>query len=128
MPFVRISLLEGKSDTYIKTLADRVHQALVDAFDAPPADRFQAIHQHRVGELIFDRNYMGGPRSDDYVLICITAGRPRPSKVKHAFFRHLTQLLAQSPGLRPEDVMVIINTTESDEWSFAAGQSITQPE
>lgn len=128
MPFVRISLLEGKSDEYIKTLADRVHQALVEAFDAPETDRFQAIHQHRAGELIYDQNYMGGPRSENYVLICITAGRQRPSKIKKAFFMHLTQLLAQSPGVRPEDVMVIINTTESDEWSFASGQSITKPE
>lgn len=127
MPFVRISLLQGKSDIYIQALADQVHQALVDAFDTPQTDRFQAIHQHRPGELIFDRNYMGGPRSDDYVLICVTAGRPRPSHVKHAFFMRLTQLLAESPGLRPEDVMVIINTTEPDEWSFASGQSLNTP-
>jgi phenylpyruvate tautomerase PptA (4-oxalocrotonate tautomerase family) len=128
MPFARISLLEGKEPSYVQALSDRIHQALVEAFDTPPNDRFQAIHQHRAGELVFDRHYMGGPRSDNYVLICITAGRPRRSKEKNAFFKHLTGLLSESPGVRPEDVMVIINTTGSDEWSFASGQSLVEEE
>jgi phenylpyruvate tautomerase PptA (4-oxalocrotonate tautomerase family) len=128
MPFTRISLLEGKDARYVKTLADRVHQALVEGFDTPEADRFQAIHQHRPGELIYDENYMDGPRSADYVLISITAGRPRPPKVKQALYSKLVHLLGESPGVRPQDIMVIINTTQSDEWSFGSGRSIIKDE
>ena len=128
MPFARISLLEGKDANYVRTLADRIHQALVEGFDTPETDRFQAIHQHRPGELIYDENYMGGPRSGDYVLISITAGRPRPPKVKQAFYTRLVRLLGESPGVRPEDIMVIINTTQSDEWSFGSGRSIIKEE
>ena len=43
MPLVRISLREGKSEEYRRTLADGVHQALVEAIDAPAQDRFQII-------------------------------------------------------------------------------------
>lgn len=122
MPIARISLLKGKSSEYLRALSDGLHQALVDAFEVPPDDRFQIIHQHEAGELVFDRHYKGGPRSDDFVLICITAGKLRSTSTKHAFYKRLVDLLANAPGIRPEDVMVVINTTNTDEWSFSAGR------
>ena len=121
MPFARISLLRGKSPAHLRALADNVHRAMVEAYDVPADDRFQIIHQHEPDELIFDRHYLGGPRSDDFVLIAITAGRPRSTEVKKAFYRRLVDLLAEAPGLRPEDVMVVISTTEREDWSFASG-------
>ncbi len=124
MPYVRISLLKGKSPEYLKSLSDSLHRALVETFEVPADDRFQVIHQHERGELIFDTQYMGGPRSDNYVLICVTAGRQRSTKIKQGFYRHLVNLLQDSPGIRPEDVMVVINTTQADEWSFGSGNSI----
>jgi phenylpyruvate tautomerase PptA (4-oxalocrotonate tautomerase family) len=104
-------------------LSDHLHRALVEAFDVPPDDRFQVIHQHERGELAFDRDYLCGPRSDDYVLIAITAGRPRDTQTKQAFYRRLTELLEANAGLRPQDVMVVITTTQADEWSFGNGMA-----
>lgn len=121
MPFARISLLGGKPPGYLEALSRAIHRALTEAFEVPAEDRFQAIHQHQPGELIFDRNYRGGPRSDDFVLIHITAGRPRSSAVKEAFYRRLAAELSASPGVRPEDVMVVISTTGAEDWSFAGG-------
>jgi phenylpyruvate tautomerase PptA (4-oxalocrotonate tautomerase family) len=121
MPFVRLSLRRGKSRAYLRAVADAVHQALVDAFHIPPADRFQAIHQHEPEELIFDRDYLGGPRSDDFLLVCVTGGKPRDAATKQAFYRRLADLLAASPGLRPEDLMVIVQTTDYADWSFSNG-------
>ena len=80
MPFSRISLHRGKSPEYLRAGSDGRHRALVETFDVPADDRFQAIHQHEPGELIFDQSYLGGPRSDDFVLIAITAGRPRSTR------------------------------------------------
>ena len=119
MPLTRISLAKGKSPDYLRALSDGLHQALVDAFDVPPDDRFQVIHQHEPGELVFDRHYLGGPRSEDFVLFQITAGRPRSAETKQRFYRRLVERLAEAPGVRPEDVMVVISTTQLDEWSFA---------
>lgn len=121
MPFSRISLLRGKPPEYVAALSDALHRALVATFEVPLGDRFHAIHQHEPGELIFDRHYRGGPRSDDFVLIYITAGRARSSAVKQAFYRRLVEELALSPGVRPEDVMVVISTTGAEDWSFAGG-------
>jgi phenylpyruvate tautomerase PptA (4-oxalocrotonate tautomerase family) len=125
MPFTRISLLKGKPPGYLSAVSDSLHKALVEAFDVPAHDRFQLIHQHAPGELVFDRAYLGGPRSDDFILLAVTAGRPRSAEVKQAFYRRLVALLSESPGLRSEDVMVVITTTSPEDWSFSGGQPWT---
>lgn len=121
MPFTRISLNKGKSPEYLRAISDSLHMALVEAFEVPADDRFQAIHQHEPGELVFDRNYLGGPRSDDYVFFAISAGKPRSTEVKQGFYQRLVARLAEAPGIRPEDVMVTITTTSREDWSFSGG-------
>lgn len=123
MPFTRISLLEGKSPEYLRAVSDSLHQAMVEAFNVPADDRFQAIHQHRPNELIFDRNYFGGPRSDDFIVFSIITGKPRDTATKKAFYKRLVALLGKAPGVRPEDVMIIISTSSRDEWSFSHGET-----
>jgi phenylpyruvate tautomerase PptA (4-oxalocrotonate tautomerase family) len=124
MPYSRISLLKGKSPDYLRALADSLHQTMVESFNVPEKDRFQVIHQHEPHELIFDRDYEGGPRSDDFVLIAITTGKPRSTEVKLAFYARLAQRLAESPGLRPEDLMVVVTTGLGDEWSMSGGKPV----
>jgi phenylpyruvate tautomerase PptA (4-oxalocrotonate tautomerase family) len=121
MPFVRISLRRGKPRDYLRAVSNAVHQALVEAFGIPAADRFQAIHQHDPDELVFDRDYLGGPRSEDFVLVCVTGGKPRGATAKQAFYRRLAEALAAAPGLRPEDLMVIVQTNGAADWSFSHG-------
>ncbi|WP_226469611.1 tautomerase family protein [Luteimonas panaciterrae] len=123
MPYARISLHRGKSPEYLRQLSDGVYRAMREAFDVPEHDRFQVIHQLDPGELVFDRDYLGGPRSDDFVLIAITAGRPRDGATKRAFYARTVELLAQAPGIAPEDVMIVIQTTTSDDWSFGGGRA-----
>ncbi|AJC81064.1 4-oxalocrotonate tautomerase protein [Rhizobium etli bv. phaseoli str. IE4803] len=129
MPFVRISLRKGKSRDYLAALADNIQRALIETFDVPENDRFQAIHQHDEHELIFDRNYLAGPRSDDFVYISITIGRPRTVEMKATLYRRLVDLLGQSQGLRPEDVMIVISTSAPEDWSFGDGiAQMTDPD
>ncbi|MBY5663376.1 tautomerase family protein [Rhizobium leguminosarum] len=129
MPFVRISLRKGKSPDYLMALADNIQRALVETFDVPENDRFQAIHQHDENELIFDRSYLAGPRSNDFVYISITIGRPRTAEMKAALYRRLADLLVQSPGLRPEDLMIVISTSTPEDWSFGDGiAQMTDPD
>lgn len=125
MPYVRISLLKGKSPGFLAALSDSVHHALVEAFDVPCDDRFHVIHQCEPHELIFDRHYGGGPRSDDFVLLQITAGRPRTELTKKAFYSLLVRFLKMAPGIAPSNVMVVINTTDAVDWSFANGVAAT---
>ncbi|WP_249675180.1 tautomerase family protein [Pseudomonas abieticivorans] len=122
MPLARISLNRGKTPEYLQRLAQGVHEALVAAFEVPATDRFQVIHQHDAGELIVDAQYLGGPRSANFVLIAITAGRTRSVEVTQGFYQALVAGLHEVLGIDPEDVMVIITTTAAHEWSFAGGR------
>lgn len=72
---------------------------------------------------MYDRDYLGGPRSADFVLFYITIGRPRDTATKQRFYQRLAALLAENLQLRPEDLMVVITTTRLDEWSFSAGRA-----
>lgn len=122
MPLAQISLRAGKPPEYLHALSNNLHRALVESFDVPLADHFQIIHQLAPNEFIFDETFLGGPRSEHFVLIRITAGRPRSTSVKRGFYGRLVNLLSQSPGIRPEDVMVVIQTNHLDDWSFSAGE------
>ena len=122
MPFARISLHRGKSAEYLQALSQGLHEALVESFEVPLADRFQVIDQHETGELIFDPDYLGGPRSHDFVLIAITAGRLRSQQTKQGFYQDLVKKLNRATGLDPEDVMVVVTTTEDEDWSFGGGR------
>jgi 4-oxalocrotonate tautomerase len=46
MPLVRISLREGKSAQYRRTVADEVHGALMEVANVPELDRFQILTEH----------------------------------------------------------------------------------
>jgi phenylpyruvate tautomerase PptA (4-oxalocrotonate tautomerase family) len=127
MPFTRVSLLAGKPPSYLAAISDSLDRALVECFGVPEADRFMAFDQLQPGEFIFDRTYRGGPRSDDFVLFHVTTGKQRTPAMKERFFQGLVERLAKSPGIRPEDVMVIIANSEFEDWSFASGVSGAAP-
>lgn len=119
MPFVRVSLRKGKSAVFLRQVSASIHQAMVEAFEVPEADCFQVIHQHEAEEMVYDRNYLGGPRSDNYLLITVTAGKERSPDTKRRFYHALVDRLSQSPGIATQDVMIILNTTKGEDWSFA---------
>ncbi len=128
MPMTQIFLHDGKDPAYLRAVSDSLHRALVDSFEVPPDDRFQVIRPCRPGELVYHPTYLGGPRSGDFVLFHITAGKPRSLATKRAFYRKLTEHLAQAPGIGPQDVMVVIATTGAEDWSFSHGIASMVPE
>jgi phenylpyruvate tautomerase PptA (4-oxalocrotonate tautomerase family) len=121
MPLVRISLLKGKSKEHIRAISDGVHQALIDTYNVPPDDRFQLIDQHEPEEFVYDANYLGIHRTDDAVFIHIVAGNWRDTPAKKALYKAIADRLAENPGLRREDVQVILSPNARDEWSFGDG-------
>jgi ketosteroid isomerase-like protein len=103
MPFVNISLARGKSGEYLQAVSRAVHEALV-------AD-----------ELVFNRNFRGGPRSDDWIVFTITDGLERAEQAKRRFYKTLVRLLEEGPGVRPADVFVMMTVTPPENFSFADG-------
>lgn len=127
MPFTRITLLKGRSPEELKAISDSFHQALVETFDTPATDKFQAFHQLERGELVFDRDYFSRGRSDGFVVFQVTTGKPRSAGTKRAFYRRAVELLGQAPGIRPQDVMIIVNAAGGEDWSFSDGEAQMAP-
>ena len=121
MPLVQVSLLKGKSPEHLRAIGDGVHQALVDAFGIPPDDRFQLLRQFERDEFVYDAGYLGIRRSDDVVFIHIVAGNWRDVGKKKALYRAIADNLRRAPGLRPEDVQVVLSLNERADWSFGNG-------
>ena len=123
MPLVRISLQRGKPLSYRKAVADGVHRALVDVIGIPAKDRFQIISEFDAENLIYDREYFGVARSDDQIFIEISLRRGRPDALKQQFYRRLIDLLAAAPGVRPDDVAVVLTENGEGDWSFGKGEA-----
>ena len=121
MPFVNISLARGKPGEYLEAVSRAVHDALVAELQMKPEDEFQLIHQHEPGEMVFNRNFRGGPRSDDWIVFTITDGLERGEQAKRRFYRTLVRLLEEGPGVRPADVFVMMTVTPPENFSFADG-------
>jgi len=121
MPLVRISLREGKPAAYRKAIGDAVHQAMVEAINVPPLDRFQVITEHNPDRLIYDAEYLGIRRTDEVVFIQITLNAGRALELKKALYARIVDLLKQNPGVRPEDVFINLTEVPRENWSFGNG-------
>jgi len=126
MPFVKISLARGKSKEYLDGVSSAVHEALVQELGMNPDDRFQLIDQYEPGEMIFSRDFRGGPRSDDFIVFTITEGIDSGDQAKQRFYKTLVDLLHKDPGVRGEDVFVMIHLTPPANFSFADGVSAAE--
>jgi 4-oxalocrotonate tautomerase len=123
MPFVRISLRQGTSAEYRKALADGVHRAMVEAIAIPPDDRFQVITEHLPEALIYDPQYLGVQRSDRIVLVQITMSFGRKPQQKRRLYKRMAEILAEAPGLRPQDLLINLIETSWENWSFGSGEA-----
>jgi 4-oxalocrotonate tautomerase len=123
MPLVRISLREGTSPEYRKAIADGVHRALVDAIALPPGDRFQVITEYSAEGLIYDPNYLGVERSNRLVFVQITMSTGRKPQQKRALYKRMSELLTQSPGIRPQDLLINLVEVAWENWSFGNGEA-----
>jgi 4-oxalocrotonate tautomerase len=123
MPLVRICLREGKSEAYKKAVADGVHQAIVEGAEVPAKDRFQVVTEHPAGGLIYDPSYLGIERSDDIVFVQITLSAGRKPAQKKKLYQRMSEILAENPGLRPEDLLINLVEVAWENWSFGHGEA-----
>ena len=126
MPYVNLTLARGKSREYLERVSDAVHEALVEGLGMQPGDRFQEIHQLDAADLVFNRDFRGGPRSDDFMVLRITEGLQRTEAVKRRFYKTLVARLEKDAGVRPEDVFVILGRSDIGDFSFAGGVSASE--
>jgi len=123
MPLLRIDLRAGKTAEYRKALGDGVHRAMVEAMAVPADDRFQVIAEHPPEGLIYDPQYLGVRRSDNVVLVQITLSAGRKPQQKRKLFKRMAEILAESPGLKPSDLVINLVEVVWENWSFGNGEA-----
>ena len=121
MPLTRISLKHGKPVAYRRAIIDGVYQAMRETFAVPEDDRFMAVSEFADGDFDYGRHYLGIERSDDLVIIQMTVSNTRTTLQKQALFKRICERLAESPGVRPEDVFINLVEVAKENWSFGHG-------
>jgi 4-oxalocrotonate tautomerase len=121
MPLVRIDLKRGKSAAHKKAICDGIYRAMLDTFSVPKEDRFMVVTEHGDDEFIYSDNYLDIARSNDLVIIQITANDTRTVDQKKAFFAQIAALLSENPGLRKEDIFINLVEVKKENWSFGNG-------
>ena len=92
-------------------------------FDVSEGDRFMTISEHDGDDFVYGANYLGIARSDDLVIIQFTVSNTRSVQQKQQLYRHIVELLAESPGLRAEDVFINLVEVLPENWSFGHGEA-----
>jgi phenylpyruvate tautomerase PptA (4-oxalocrotonate tautomerase family) len=122
MPLTRIVCRDTLSEEALTRISDTLHDCLVREFAVPPRDKFQIIERLPASQRIYDKHYLSGGRSHDFILVLITAGKPRSTEQKRRFYQALSEGLAENVGISPEDVMVTIQFNQAEDWSFSRGE------
>jgi 4-oxalocrotonate tautomerase len=121
MPLTHISLRAGKPEAYRQAIFDCLYRAMRETFNVPEDDQFMTIREHDAANFRYGASYLGVARSDDLLLIQITANNTRTLEQKKALFRRIAELLGESPGIRPEDVFVSLVEVAKENWSLGHG-------
>ncbi len=121
MPLCHISLRTGKPDAYRQAIFDSLYRAMRETFEVPEDDQFMTVTEHQPASFRYSASYLGIDRSDDLVVIQITANDTRTLEQKKALFRRIAELLGDSPGVRPEDVFVSLVEVAKENWSLGRG-------
>ena len=91
---------------------------MIETLALPPDDRFQVITEHPPEGLIYDRTYLGIQRSDKVVFVQITMSAGRKPQQKRKLFQRMAEILAESPGLKPQDLVINLVEVAWENWSF----------
>ena len=95
----------------------------IAAIAIPAKYRFQVITEYKAGDLIYDADYLHLKPSDKIVFVQITLSTGRKPGQKRVLFKRMAELLAKSPGLRPQDLLINLLEVSWDNWSFGNGEA-----
>ena len=122
MPLVRIDMIEGRTDAELQLLLDTIQTCVVEAFGVPETDRYQIVHEHKPGRMIFLDTGLGFTRSDKMISIqFFTSPRTHVEKIK--VYHLLSDKLEKDCGLDPNDLLISAFTNREEDWSFAKGEA-----
>lgn len=115
MPFITITLLEGRGVDYISSVSNGINSAVIETMGFPTDDLYQVVHQVNQECLQYQ------DRNEDRVMMHLVMRSGRPNKVKQAFYKKVVQNLSDNPGIKPENIFITITENHDVDFSFKDG-------
>lgn len=122
MPLLTFDVIQGRSESEIRTLLDAAHRAVLTAFKVPARDRYQIVHENKGYQMVFQDTGLGFERSDNLVMVRVYTS-PRSEEQKCLFMAELARELLESCGVQGTDLMISFITNSKGDWSFADGEA-----
>ncbi|HOI58947.1 MULTISPECIES: tautomerase family protein [unclassified Methanoculleus] len=112
MPLVKIEIRSGKPVAYRQSLIESLREAFADALQTPEATLWIRLCERK------EENFPMPPgRSDDAVLIEVSLMPGRSPEKKQGLYRAIVGHLARDPGVRPDDVCIVLYEPPVENWA-----------
>lgn len=122
MPLLTFDVIQGRSESEMRTLLDAAHRAVLTAFKVPARDRYQIVHENKSYQMVFQDTGLGFERTDNLVMVRVYTS-PRSEEQKTLFMAELARELLENCGVKGTDLMISFITNSKGDWSFADGEA-----
>jgi phenylpyruvate tautomerase PptA (4-oxalocrotonate tautomerase family) len=92
-----------------------------ETLNVPEDDQFMTIREHDAANFRTSTSCYGVSRTEDVVYIQITVFDTRTAEQKKALFKRTAELLGDKPGIRPENVFIVVLESAKENWSVGHG-------
>jgi phenylpyruvate tautomerase PptA (4-oxalocrotonate tautomerase family) len=116
MPFVTITLHEGKDKKFIKSLSEIIHTAMHETIVFPPDVLFHKIDEVKKEHMIYLNEFRNVKRSEDMIFVECTIKTGRTVEQKQAMYIRISEDLFTKLGVRKEDIIIIIKENLPEDW------------
>lgn len=116
MPLSHVYLKKGVTREYKQAISDGVYRAMIDVLGLPADDYNQVTFEMDPDDMRYDPNYFGVPRSEKVVFISMSFNDGRTAETKTQLFETIAANLVESPGMRIEDIMMVILEAGRENW------------
>lgn len=123
MAIVRIDYPATQAAGFPAALASVVNTGMQEILGIPPAENYIVCQGHAPGAVLHAPGDCPAERLAGIVFIQITLNQGRPPALKAEFFRQLTQRLASTGLVQPENVFINLAEVARENWSFGIARA-----
>lgn len=98
MPLTHISIRAGKPEAYRQAIFDSLNRAMHETFDVPADNQFMVLSEHAKSNFRYAPSYLNIRRTEDIIIIQITANDTRTPDQRRPSLRSLQSCSTGTSG------------------------------